>query len=819
MQNLTADVEAPAPQEQVIDGGPESPADHRLNVRDTKDGNFGKGVSALHELLKRMKANDEDAFGEVKRLREMLREPRKAYVNAKGPEGVASLHLAAERGLKKAAEVLIEAGANVSIQDDDLWQPLHYACRGGNRNIATLLLDNGADIEAQDRWQQTPLHKVCKEVHSEVLELLLERGANVNALDDEKYTPLYFAADWGRRSAVELLLRKDKSNINHALRDDDGWTALHAAADHGLEEIVSILRREGAGVGIRDNQGRTALILATDQEQVGAMRELLYKVEEHEDLHLDARDNEQDAALALAAGRGFLAGVRLLIERGADCNIRNSFYRTPIIIASRWRNRDVVLELLQNKRPADINAQDDEGQTALHHAASRGHADVLQLLLKHHADASISDNRGRQALHLACFQGNLAIVKMLWSITAGQQLESRDHDGMTPLHIACKAGDEDVEHVPSEKLGPENLTNLEGEIFDFISGRHDAVVEFLLKSNPDPDAKASNGETVLRLAIQSGKHEKVQHLVEYMQLYDKAAPLCSTLKDFDADKTHSNFYALLYWASGKFEMHPVARSLLMKHYTSSGSALPGSKDWSAIQWAAWANLPDALWLLIANSPLDKQTMVHIKSLDVPNSPVSQSQQQGGKKDHNCDDSDFHLDRLTVPDVIRDPPLGLLCNMHADSQDFGLPTVDKKMYSNPDILSLLEAVVFQFYKGESRFGSIRRDRNVQEVIYTKGPQTITEAMMKRVKDHIQDLEPSFIWVHLPSTNVSLSTYELLERGSDTEMPQMVWMNVRFSLYFHYFRCLTIVQKVQRVSPLLVLYFRPSLITFRICSRQS
>lgn len=764
MQELGANVQAPTAQEQVIADGPEVPADARLNVEETKDDTANKGVSVLHEFIRGMNAEDEDAGGEVERLREMLRGRHHAHVNAKGTGGLTSLHLAVDRGLEKAAQVLIEADANVKIQDEDLWQPLHYACKGGYHNIATLLLDNGADIEAKTRLLQTPLHRACREGHSEILELLLERGANVNALDDEEYTPLYFAADWGRRRAVELLLRKDKSNIDHALQDEDGWTALHAAAFNGHEEIVTILRREGAGVGIRDNQGRTALILATDQEEVGAMRELLYKVEEHEDLHLDAKDNDQYAALALAASSGSVAGVRLLIEHGADCSTRNSSDRTPIIIASRWRNRDVVLALLQHQEPADIiNAQDEKGQTALHHAACRGHAEVLQVLLDHGADAVIPDNEGRQALHLACFQGNVGIVKMLLNHTDGLQLESRDKGDMTPLHIACKAGDDDVVHVPIDKLGPEDLTRLEGEAIEFISGRHGAVVELLLEYHANPDAKTSNGTTVLRLALQSGKHEEVHQLVEYMRVNDKATPLSSTLKDFASDKVTSDFDDLLTWAAGELERHPVAKSLIKKRPMSSKFAVPNWEDWSAIELAAWADLPEVLWLLIATSPWEKQTVATIKSLETESKSGSESQQQIG----NQDDADAEMeDRLTVQDVIRDPPLGMLCNTYADSRDFGLPTVKDK--STFDTLRQFEAAVFQFYKGKGRFGSLRRDRNVQEVIYSKGPQTITEAMIKKVKEHIKDLEPSFTWVHLPSTNVSLKPFKLSKRESDTDM---------------------------------------------------
>ena len=46
------------------------------------------------------------------------------------------------------------------------------------------------------------------------------------------------------------------------------------------------------------------------------------------------------------------------------------------------------------KYGADVNAQDEEGQTALHYACSVGYESVIQILLKSSADKAISDNEG-----------------------------------------------------------------------------------------------------------------------------------------------------------------------------------------------------------------------------------------------------------------------------------------------------------------------------------------------------------------------------------------------------------------------------------------
>lgn len=758
MQGPRADADVPAYREQVVDDGQELPAEKDFEARKTETESANEGVSALHAFLKTMREDDDDASGEVRKLREMLRGSRKAYVNTKGLRDVTSIHVAAKRGLEKAAQLLIETGANVSIQDCDSQQPLHYACREGSHNIAELLIKNGADINAQDCWKETPLHKACRQGHTDLVELLLKRDAKMDILDDEGMMPLYYTARWGRGPAMKSLLRKD-TNINYVVREDNGWTALHVAAYYGHDGVVAILHEAQAKLDIRDDEGCTPLLLATKRGHVSVMRKLLHERENGKS-QLEKQDNDGDAPLVVAAANGLLAGVNLLLEHELDCNTRNKASMTPIIAASRWRNREVVLALLKDTR-TDINAQDERKQTALHKAASGGHFKILELLLDNGADVRIPDEKGRLALHLACLQGSVAVVKLLLDHADNLLLEARGQGDMTPLHIAWQARDEDVERTPIDDLGPDDLTESERSMPEFNFGRHMAVVEFLLSRGADLSANTNTEETILRLAIRNGEHEKVQHLVEYL-VNKEEAPLWSNLNTSDPGHTNRDYGALLTWAAGVFERHSIAKSLISKRYASLASAAPEYE--SAIEWAAWAELPRVLWLLIASSPLDEKTLATIKSLETLEAPMSQSQQRLFEQGEDGDETRSQIDdRWTVQDIIRSPPVGLLRNMHADSQDFELPTVANESSSNT--LRQFEAAVFQFYKGKSRFGSIRRYRNVQEVIYSKGPQNLVEAMMKDVKHHVEDLEPGFTWVHLPSTNVSPNFY-IIARGDLT-----------------------------------------------------
>lgn len=82
----------------------------------------------------------------------------------------------------------------------------------------------------------------------------------------------------------------------------------------------------------------------------------------------------------------------------------------------------------------DVNCFDDKQRTCLHIACSRGHLDIVRLLLKYGANPNIRDCVSNLPIHLAIISSHVPIVTLL--LEAGTDIHSLDMNGKTVLHLA-----------------------------------------------------------------------------------------------------------------------------------------------------------------------------------------------------------------------------------------------------------------------------------------------------------------------------------------------------------------------------------------------
>jgi ankyrin repeat protein len=121
-------------------------------------------------------------------------------------------------------------------------------------------------------------------------------------------------------------------------------------------------------------------------------------------------------------------------------------WAAPIHDAARAGDGAAIAQLLRDG--ADINEQDETGETALFAAALAAMPKIIDQLMVAGADAAIRNDRGMTAVHAAAFGGNPEAVSLLVGdakFTA--RVDLNDHDnkfGVTPLIIAAEEDEGDV---------------------------------------------------------------------------------------------------------------------------------------------------------------------------------------------------------------------------------------------------------------------------------------------------------------------------------------------------------------------------------------
>jgi hypothetical protein len=172
----------------------------------------------------------------------------------------------------------------------------------------------------------------------------------------------------------------------------------------------------------------------------------------------------------------------LFTREDFDLNATDPYGQTPLIIAAEKGRLDLVKLLLDHK--ADIDFRDNAGKTALNIAAKRGHTNVIRLLLKRGANPLIPSRRGLTPMHTGAEYGWKRVVRAF--LKAGVPGDIETDQGWTPIHCAAE----------NDHIGVLECFNSEGlDLNEKAHGgltplhaaalcKYQPIVEYLLKHIP-----------------------------------------------------------------------------------------------------------------------------------------------------------------------------------------------------------------------------------------------------------------------------------------------------------------------------------------------
>ena len=161
----------------------------------------------------------------------------------------------------------------------------------------------------------------------------------------------------------------------------------------------------------RDDQGRTALLLATMQGHVAIAESLIAAGAD-----VNAQDHQRDSAYLLAGARGNLPILRLALAHGADLRSTNRFGGTALIPAAERGHVEAVRLLIA--AGTDVNHVNRLGWTALLEAiilsdGGPAHQDIVSQLIAAGADVNLPDRSGVTPLSHALQRGHQTSAALL----------------------------------------------------------------------------------------------------------------------------------------------------------------------------------------------------------------------------------------------------------------------------------------------------------------------------------------------------------------------------------------------------------------------
>ena len=108
---------------------------------------------------------------------------------------------------------------------------------------------------------------------------------------------------------------------------------------------------------------------------------------------------------------GDLVKLKIMLDQGVDVNAKNNDGDNALLVAAKMGHASATEFLLG--KGADVNAKNDYGDTALIFAVTNDHIAVVETLLEKGADLSFMNKAGNTAMMLAKRRGNKVISLLL----------------------------------------------------------------------------------------------------------------------------------------------------------------------------------------------------------------------------------------------------------------------------------------------------------------------------------------------------------------------------------------------------------------------
>lgn len=281
----------------------------------------------------------------------------------------------------------------------------------------------------------TVLVEAIKRDDAGLVEMFLEKGSDPDRQTAKGMRPIFVALECAGAPVIQALV---KNNADVSIRDAKGLTVLQAAFESPLAQDTEAMRGifdslldNGANAMVTYPNGQTLLHRAVSP-RFGLTRVAHLLI--NSGVKVNAQDNDGNTALHLAThSRSCIEG---LLKQGANPHQLNLDGLTPLLYAAAYGNKEKEPDLESLVRVSNLRTTNPNDQTALHLAAANGLERMVRLLLRSRAETMIVDTNKHTPLLLAVKNHQWATVPLL---AIPPSINSWDQDGMSALHHIARS--------------------------------------------------------------------------------------------------------------------------------------------------------------------------------------------------------------------------------------------------------------------------------------------------------------------------------------------------------------------------------------------
>jgi ankyrin repeat protein len=434
--------------------------------------------------------------GDFAAVRTML--AKTVNVNETARDGSTAVLWAVYQSDIAMVRALVAAGANLNMPNRYGVTPLLQASRTGDAPMIAELLKSGADVRKSNHPEgETPLMAASRTGKLSAVEALIKAESDPNAADSyQKETALMWAAEEGHVDVVNALLAaganpNSKASVSelttrkNADHPTGGFTALMFAVRDGHEDVVRALAKGNADLKAANGDGLTATSIAIENDRFDLARTLL-----------DLGADPNDGALFFAVGmRDATTDMRAHDGSRLRANLPNQLTALDLVKVLLERGADPNKPFVGQIHNTSLCCDPEQNSSPFFRAATASDVEVLKLMLKHGAQVDWSPAEVKKNAKEGDPAGG----------GGGRGLNA--NVGKTPAMLAMIGG-----RGAPFAAGP-GFERLIAPPFREPSNRDPGdALKVLLDAGANPNAKTSDGATLLHQAVSTRRTDMIRNL-------------------------------------------------------------------------------------------------------------------------------------------------------------------------------------------------------------------------------------------------------------------------------------------------------------------